>query len=251
MKVFIATPTVGGIVKTEYASTLMTLVKVLSQIKAQWRYLNFDGADVVMARNFLANYFLQDPTCTHILFIDNDMGISGEVIQRFMTSKRPVLGAIYPKRAINMQTLYDEASSGKPQEQAIALAQDFNVLLGSKQLTIEKGFCKVKGLGFGFVLIQRRVFEDLITQKIVEPLVSGTLKKAGLKGEIYDFFSQIQIENGDWLSEDYAFCHRAAMLDDVDVWAWAGAGISHVGSFVYKATFLDQLRAKYDVNESQ
>ena len=244
MKVFIATPTMGGIVRTEYASTLMTVVKTLSSLQAQWRYLNFDGADVVMARNFLANYFLQDPSCTHILFIDNDMGISGEVIRRFLTDSRPMLGAIYPKRAINLQTLYDEASTGRSQAQAIALAQDFNVLLESNKITVENGYCKVKGIGFGFVIIQRWVFEALIEQKIVQPLISGTLKKAGLAGDSYDFFSQIQVPNGDWLSEDYAFCDRAAKLETVDIWGWAGTGISHVGSFVYKASYLDQLKAR-------
>jgi hypothetical protein len=244
MKVFIATPTMGGIVRTEYASTLMTVVKMLSNLKAQWRYLNFDGADVVMARNFLANYFLQDPSCTHLLFIDNDMGVSGEVIQRFLTDDRPVLGAIYPKRTINLQKLYDEASSGRSQDQAIALAQDFNVLFDSNKVTVENGYCQVKGIGFGFVMIQRWVFEALIEQKIVAPLISGTLRKAGLEGNVYDFFSQVQVPNGDWLSEDYAFCDRAAKLENVKIWGWAGSGVSHVGSFVYKASYLDQLRAR-------
>ncbi|HEY9887776.1 MAG TPA: hypothetical protein V6D02_05200 [Candidatus Obscuribacterales bacterium] len=244
MKVFVATPTAGGLVKIEYTSTLMTVVKALTTLQAQWRYLNFDGADVVMARNFLTNVFLQDETCTHLLFIDSDMGVSYETVNRFLTADLPFLGAIYPKRSLNLATFYDGAQGGRSLEQSLALAQDFNVLLDPGQLDIKNGLCKVKALGFGFVLIQRWVFEALITQKIVQPLISGTLKTVGLTGDLYDFFSLIQLPQGDWLSEDYAFCDRAATLDGVDIWGWAGAGVSHIGSFAYGASYLDHLRAK-------
>ena len=50
-------------------------------------------------------------------------------------------------------------------------------------------------------------------------------------------------ENGDWLSEDYAFCRRVSELGDVDVNAYVGDGVGHVGKFVYGGPYIERLKS--------
>ena len=92
-KVFIATPTAGGIVTTAYAGTLIAISLVLKERNVKYRYCNFDGSDVVAARNYLANSFLQDTSCSHILFVDSDMSVAPETLSVMVDSHRQLLDA--------------------------------------------------------------------------------------------------------------------------------------------------------------
>ena len=53
----------------------------------------------------------------------------------------------------------------------------------------------------------------------------------------------IKLDNGDWLSEDYAFCNRVRALGDVPLLAYVGAGVGHVGHFTYGGPYVERLKA--------
>ena len=59
MHVLIATPTAGQLVTTAYTATLVNATKALHEAGLDYHHSTFDGADIVMARNYLANEALR------------------------------------------------------------------------------------------------------------------------------------------------------------------------------------------------
>lgn len=245
MKVFIATPSMGGIVTTAYARTLMATTMALSEIGAEWRYQNIDSADLVTARNLIANAFLRDEECTHLLFIDSDMAVEVETALRILTSKRAFVGAIYPERQVNIDVLAQANAAGQPKELALAKSLKFNVKLHAGTLTVKDDFIPVAGIGFGYVLTEKGVFSRLVGGGHVRTVRSARMAQLGVAGEAYDFFGKMPQENEIPLSDDYSFCKRVAALGDVTMWGWTGAGVHHVGPHHYGAPFIDRLKADY------
>jgi hypothetical protein len=243
-KVFIATPTAGGIVTAAYAGTLIAVTLVLKERNLKYRYTNFDGSDLVAARNYLANSFLQDTSCSHILFVDSDMAVAPETLSVMVDSHRDFIGTIYPERKLDLEKYGSYLLKGYGHKAALASSMQFNVLHFSQTVNIENGLCRVKGLGFGFVLIARSVFEKLIAQQSIGKASSSLLRKAGLTGTAYDFFSEIVLDNNEHLSEDYSFCERVNRGSICDIWALIGRPVGHVGQFTFGAPYIEKLMAR-------
>lgn len=243
-KAFIATPTAGGIVTTSYAATLVAVTIALKQRNINYRFRTLDGSDVVFARNYLANTFLQDATCTHILFIDSDMAISRQVLALMLDSGKAFIGAVYPERRLDLEVYSSFLLKGYTHQEALSLALKYNVKHLGNQVPIENGLCRVRHFGFGCVLIARSVFEELVAHKRVERLVSPMMQKVDLTGDAYDFFSPVSMENGGLLSEDYSFCERVNRLAASEIWAVVGETVGHVGQFTYGAPYIDRLKAR-------
>jgi len=243
-KVFIATPTVSGIVTTAYASTLVSITMELRNRNVSYGYLNFDGSDIVMARNYLANAFLQDVAASHILFVDSDMAVPRETLSVLFDSGKEFVGTVYPERKLDLEKYGYYLMKGHPHRAALALSLAYNIRHIANEVTVENGFCRVRGLGFGCVLIAKSVFEKIIARKVADILVSPKLRSAGLKGDAYDFFAEIALENGDCLSEDYSFCDLVGRASACEIWAYVGGMVGHVGQFIYGAPYLEQLDAR-------
>jgi len=242
MKVLIGTPTAGGIATTAFTQSVVAATIAIHEQDGSYTFVCIDGADVIMARNLLAHHFLSDKSLTHILFIDNDMLIELGVFRHFLSADVPMLGAAYSERRMDMAIFGAGMAEHGNEERARALASHFNVHVIPGEIEVSKNVCKVRALGFGCVLIKRSVFEALIEQNEVRSYISRTVKNMGLKGIVYDFFDKIQLESGDWLSEDYAFCHRVTSLGYVDVNAYVGGGVGHVGQFTYSGPYIERLK---------
>jgi hypothetical protein len=66
-------------------------------------------------------------------------------------------------------------------------------------------------------------------------------ERLGLEGPFYDFFSEITLEDGIRLSEDYSFCKRWRSTPGNEIWAVVDEPIGHVGDMVYSAPYLNRL----------
>jgi hypothetical protein len=58
--------------------------------------------------------------------------------------------------------------------------------------------------------------------------------KDGFEGPFYDFFSEMNLEDGTRLSEDYSFCERWRSLAGNEIWAAVDEPIGHVGDMIYE-----------------
>ena len=101
--------------------------------------------------------------------------------------------------------------------------------------------CRVDRIALGCSVIRRDVFESLIADGVARQLPEHSGERGGLKGPFYDFFSEITLENGVRLSEDYSFCKRWRGLPDHEIWAVIDESIGHVGEMIYRAPYLNRL----------
>lgn len=232
----------GGIVSVRYASTLISAAQALTSGGYAYSYLNYDGAEIVAARNFLANRFLADREATDLLFIDGDMAIAAETISRLLAHPAGVVGAIYTERRFDRAVYAERLAAGEPEPRAMAAASTYAVGVKGPEVAVRDGFCRVAHIGFGCVVVRRAVFEALIDRGVAEPIETETLRRAGLTGPIYDFFGRLPNARGDYLSEDYSFCRRVERLGEVEIWGEARGAHGHVGAFAYAAPFVEWLK---------
>lgn len=244
MNVFIATPTMGGIVQLGYVNTLVRVIEYLNTETIAYGHNSYNGAEIVNARNYLANQFLQERECSHILFIDSDMDVEKNAIEAIISRGGDFVGGVCPLKHLDFDRYFELARSGAGQAAALSSSLDFNIRHAAGKLTVDQGFCKLRGVGFGFVLISRQVFEDMVSNQTAKAIPRPQIDmRKNPDDAFYDFFSRIPAPSGEMLSEDYSFCERALSLG-VDIQGWIGPGVGHSGTFRYSGSYLDRLRAQ-------
>ena len=98
MKILIGTPAAGEMVTTTYCESLFWL---FDHFRTNHPDIRLDHKFTSLAllpymRNFFASRVLNDPTFTHLLFIDSDMGFSPTMVEHMIALDKPVVGCIYP-----------------------------------------------------------------------------------------------------------------------------------------------------------
>ena len=245
MQVLIATPTAGHVVPTVYAHSLVAATRAIHALEGTYQHLIFNGADVVLARNYMAHELLKDPYLTHMLFLDSDILVDEHVLRRLLKAGQPIVGAIYPERTMDWTAYRGMLKAGIDEQSAQAAALNFNARPIDGGYAVSKGWCKVGGIGAGCLLIKREVFAALIRNGAAKPVRSRKLAThldgvTVQDGRLHDFFGHVPADDGDYLSEDYSFCHRAISAG-FEIWGLADTAVSHVGRFEYSARFLDHL----------
>ena len=242
--VLIATPTMGGVVKSLYATTLVKAVLAIKDAGWSVDFVMLDGSYVSAARNYFANVFLRQPQFTHLVMIDSDMFFDGGVICRLLRSGKAVVAAAYSQRRIDLEAF---AQAARNSELALAdvtaLALKYTLEpqpeAGTRQVRVIDGMCRVNQIGMGCCAIRRDVFEDLIAAAVVRQQPNNSLERmADLEGPFYEFFSEITLGDGRRLSEDYSFCKRWRSMPGKEIWAIVDEPVGHVGDMVYSAPYL-------------
>jgi len=241
--VFIATPTAGGTAPIAFSQTLIAATLAIHEAGRSYRFLSIDGAGVVFARNVLSHVFLQDNNCEYILFLDSDMDVDVSVFRFLLAAAKPIVGAIYAKKTINLAQYAKDFAMHNDDRRALAMASDYNVLLTPGEHKVIDNLMQVVAFGFGCVLIHRSVFDALIARGNVAPFVSSGAAGLGLAGTVHDFFGEIRLPSGEVMSEDYAFCSRVDTLEDTPLLGYVGDGVGHVGNFSYSGPFIERLKS--------
>jgi hypothetical protein len=245
--VLIATPTMGGVVKVLYATTLLKSFAAIREAGWGVDFATLDGGSVSAARNYFANVLLRQPHFTHLVMIDSDMSIESHVICRLIRSDKPIVAAACSQRRMDMEAFAQAARSHPELALADLAALALNYVLqpelepGTRKVRVIDGMCRVSRIGLGCAAIRRDTFESLIATGMVQLLPEHSSERFGLEGPFYDFFSEITLENGDRLSEDNSFCKRWRSTPDHEIWAVVDEPIGHVGDMVYGAPYLKRL----------
>jgi hypothetical protein len=235
-KVFICTPTAGGVVKTPYAMALAGLVADLERRGIETAVGAEDGADIETQRDRLAHEFLRSPA-THLLFIDSDMVFPRNLAFTMLGFDKPIVGAAYATRRLDFENVDRGIARGLAFADAVARAYDFNIRLDGAIAT-DAELVKVAGFGFGFVLVRRDCL-DIMRERCDLPRYFYP----PLGTEVTGFFRRIPVEGQIPLSEDYSFCRRWTECGE-PLWLYTGAELRHVGEFRYGVALAEHLKLR-------
>jgi len=168
-KLFLAVPMYGGQCAGMFTRSIADLTGLCAkyQIPLQFYFL-FNESLITRARNYCADEFMRSD-CTHLMFIDSDIGFNAnDVIAMLAMSTQNedyhVLCGPYPKKTISWEKIKMAVDKGAADENANELENYvgdyvFNPKKNTGSIKISEP-CEVLEGGTGFMLIQRKVFEQ-------------------------------------------------------------------------------------------
>ena len=229
----IGTPCQGGQVTGLYLSSLLKLQEACLHEGIRLTFQMPGGDDLVTrARQEITARFLADPTATHLLFIDSDIGFDPAQVFRLLRFGTEIAAALYPLKKINWDKVQSLAAAGHPKVESANLTY---VLEVEKPERIKDGFIQAQLTGSGFLMIQRSALLQM-TEKYPDLRYRG--KGEGREAEILDqwryalFNCLIDEKSGLFLSEDYSFCRRWTGIGGT-IWVDLQSRLQHVGNMVF------------------
>lgn len=244
VNVLIGTPCFGGQLHVGYFQSMMDLSINFTRIGIPFKLMTVGNESLITrARNGIVARFLGDKSLTHLLFIDADITFSWIGILKLIVANKELSGGCYPKKVLNWDKIKHHARRESPMDSKELMARSLDYVFnpvyfeeeGKLMARVEYGLVKVKDIGTGFMLIQRKVFETLMFK---HPELKYKNNVAGYHNDEYiDYFYnlfaiEIDSESGVLLSEDYLFCQRWRALGG-DIWLDLGINLNHTGIIDY------------------
>jgi len=203
MKVFVATP-LRDTVTAEYAQSLFYAgldcksrgIEIIPNIIRNSCFV--DIARSVLVRNFL------DTDCTHLFFLDSDIGFESHAIAGLVQAGVPLCAGVYPKRDEKKRFA---AQVYEPQE-------------------LRGPYLRVDRVATGFMCIERRVLEEM-TARVHSCKVSTN-------GSIPMVFRTDTRTGNIFVGEDYCFCddynklYEEGVFDE-PIWVYPDITFNHDG----------------------
>jgi len=213
-KVFIAIPAYDHMVPADMVANFLHFGKRVRDFGVDFCLGFAKGCSLVTsARNILVDKFLKSD-CDSMLFIDSDILFDPEDIFRLLawTTTKHVVGGVYGAKTL-------------PAKYYLTLDHD-----NDRPIIDEIGLVKAKAIGTGFMMIQRKVIEDLIK---AHPEWEYLDRVSNTK--LFSVFDLKSTPEG-YYGEDMLFCQRA--LDrGFEIWIDPMIKLGHFGMHEYKADF--------------
>lgn len=242
MKILIGVPTYGDYLRVNCANALMGLAQSLQAhgVLAEVSFISV--ARIEVARNWFASKVLNDPSYTHLLFVDSDVGFRPEAVLRMLQKEVGVAACTYPSRQMDLARFHAEARKTEDVSKAVAKALHWPPLGEAEggEVQIVGGWIKVKQAPTGLMLIKREVFETL-NARHPELRVESLQHGGGVAfGPTLQCFTPFQREDGVLLGEDVSFCRRWTDSGG-EIHLLADEPLSHAGVSTFEATFVRAL----------
>ena len=232
----IAIPVYGGICYADFMMSVFNLVQELNKnnIKHEIKLIQNESL-ITRARNGFVAMFMDNFNYSKLLFLDSDLIFSPETILRMIKEDRGIIGAIYPKKAINWDKVKHYSNKDNNELQARATDMNYNFKYYNKnQVKIVNGFAEVNDLATGCMLIDKRAL-SIIINKNRDTNYINHCAGYGDSNCFYDLFKVGVVEQDGkkiYLSEDYYFCHLARECG-ISIWADTTATLVHIGRMNY------------------
>src|SRR5260370_4168557 len=220
----VATPCFGGQVSSIYAGCVFHWQRTVgSRSNIDLTVLMRDGdALITRARANLVTLFLDDPSATHLLFVDADIGFVPDQVFRLIESEADVVAGVYPIKRVNWDKAKRMLEANRPNVPSAAL--DYVLEIDNPDHVVAvNGFTRVRYTGTGFLMIRRHVLERMCqhpTYASLQFFREHSLDAlAGSPNRFALFECMIDQSTGTYLSEDFAFCKR---------WTDIGGGVTPI-----------------------
>lgn len=229
-KIFIATPCYGGMVTTKYMGSLLQAYTELPQ-SGVGVYLStvINESLITRARNNMVADFLETDA-THLFFIDADMTFTTLDILNILNADQDVVGGACPTKTIAKENFVNKNfETIKDVEKAMSkYALNFDYKDDKTQaIKTSNNLIEMKHIGTAFMCIKREVIEKMIEEYKDSEHINVEGKK------VYNLFDTM-IYNKEYLSEDYAFCHKWREMGGI-VYLHPDVAIDHFGAYNFKA----------------
>jgi len=237
--VYIATPAYGATFAGDYVRSLFMLLRSKRKLPTEFLFHYFDYADVVVARNYLvSDFYFNHPQCTHLLFLDDDMGFEASLVSDMLDLGEPLVGTIYPKRKLDLKKLH--AAGDLPFEKALAKSLEF-IGAESRPQMEKSGFISVAQCGTGIMLISRDCIDEMV-EKLPDIVDAKRFKRMPFAHRFTRFITPFdKIKTGEIeLSEDFSFCLRWREGCGGTIWAKPDANIRHIGQMSFAGKYTDR-----------
>jgi hypothetical protein len=255
LKILLATPASDGYVCAGYHKAVLD---TLLAFKEEFPHIQFQSKILPMsllprARNICASIVLNDPSFTHVLFIDSDMCFWPELIANMLAFNQPVTGVVYPKRHFNYDTYLEAGAQFRNPMLARVLAADYIGGEGHLVTTpgpdgepifeMQDGFVRTTYAGTGILLIARGVLEAMLERYPELWVEKPNMQSAGLEGGLLQCFDPLGMtgENGLILGEDYAFCRRWVEGCGGEIWVNVDQPVLHIGQETFAGKYVHKL----------
>jgi hypothetical protein len=240
----IATPAYGEVFYTPYVSSMLSLTRVLQKRGIDFAFNAISYSEIAESRNFLLTHWYDTTDASHLLFVDADMGFPAALITEMIDFDRPLVGAVYPKRALDVKRVAQIAADDKDAGRAVAKAQDFvlRARRGAGPARGQPGFLEVEACGSGLLLIQRACIDRMLEAmpQISDAQAKTSSPLAKNLGRLIRAFDVLFV-NGMRLSEDFSFCHRWRHGCKGEVWASIAHEITHIGLHRFTGSYLEKM----------
>lgn len=214
-KLFIGLPAYDAKVSVKLAIALAEFCVKAQQHGIQVQLSNVSGCSVVSrVRNIIVNEFLES-SADHLFMVDSDMTFQADDIIRLLawSQTKPIVagvGVTRKKEKVYFSTL-DQDENG-------------NILMD------KMGLVKVKRVGTGFIMIQRKVLETLRDAHPEWQYMDHSTNKV-----LQSFFDFKSTPEG-YIGEDYVFCDRAHE-HGFTVWVDPTIKLGHMGVHEFEGAF--------------
>jgi hypothetical protein len=229
--IHIATPAFGGWMTSHYTHSIFRL---LNKHGLNWDFsygILSNESDIRRARSKLATRFLESDD-SWLLFIDADIGFDPSSVEAMLRSCHSLIGGIYPKKEFHLDrarqyALHKVVHSSK--------CLDFAVSTHRQKGDTDGGPIKVDRIGFGMFLMERDILEEYIDTMDVQDFYCER------EGRYFkDIFTSGVIPTGEYLTEDYMFCHNVTTKLGYTIYGYPGT-FTHVGQCAYTGNYTDYL----------
>ena len=249
-KLAIATPMYGGMCSGQYTKSTADLARLGAEYKLdiQFYYL-FNESLVQRARNYLVDEFLRTD-CTHLLFIDADIGFDPSDVIALLAIAEPgsdkdIVCGPYPKKCISWEKVkraVDKGFGDRDPENLANYIGDyvFNPAEGIDEIPLSEPV-EVLESGTGFMMIQRNVFERFAAaypHLSYKPDHVRTEHFDGSREIVAYFDCPIDPKTKRYLSEDYMFCQYTRNAG-MKVWLCPWMKLAHMGTYIYSGSLAD------------
>ena len=257
--VYILTPCFGSVCFVNYIYCLLQTKEMFQQFKIDLQIL-FCKSDslITRARNNLVAKAMNDPSMTHMMFIDNDITWNPVDIIKLMLADKPLVGGIYPLKTYDFNKIVPTDNNVDPINQIITKKNSsrlsnvpdvdtiqmnllkYNVNHSSNEIRVIKNLTKVRHVATGFMMIQRNVIEKMSE---AHPETKYTDDISYLNPDenkfAYALFDCGVVDNH-YLSEDWMFCTRWTNLNN-EIWVDITINLTHTGIHDFKGCFMSTL----------
>jgi hypothetical protein len=236
-KIFIATPCYGGACNALYMTSLLNLQAVFGQAgHSAMVSVLVNESLITRGRNALVNQFMKTDA-DYLFFIDSDIQFYGDQVLPMLEADKDIICGIYPKKEINWQQVEKGVKNGEDVNNLKHYTGSWvlNLVDYAGSVTVPVGEpLEIWAGGTGFMLIKRKVFEQLkdITPSYINDVVDLANADAPRERITQYFTESIEPETERLLSEDYHFC-RQWRLQGGKIYAAPWVQLSHHGTYAF------------------